>query len=64
MPDEYYPEKMVEWHSVGNIGNCYGGLRIGICEQQRYWWSIENYDGDDWEEIDGILYYILRERTK
>jgi len=48
---------------VGNIGNYYGGLCIKK-EGQKYFWSITNYDGDDWEEIPESLYVSLHEYEK
>ncbi len=44
--------------SIGKIGNYYGGLRVCICDEKHYW-SIENWDGDNWEEISEQLYDLL-----
>ncbi len=44
---------------VGEIGNYYGGLSIKE-EDGHFFWSIENYDGDDWEEIPRYLYIAIR----
>jgi hypothetical protein len=41
--------------SVGTIGNHYGGLNIKKVKGQCYW-SIENWDGNHWEEIPQYLY--------
>lgn len=40
---------------IGGIGNYYGGLSVKE-EDGKYFWSIENYDGHDWEEIPKSLY--------
>jgi hypothetical protein len=44
--------------SIGDIGNYYGGL-CAKEEDGRFFWSIENYDGHDWEEIPKYLYDAL-----
>lgn len=50
---------------IGNIGNYYGSLKIKD-EDGKFYWSIENYDGEDWEEIGDVVfdtpinYYIER----
>ena len=43
---------------VGGIGNYYGGLRVKE-SIGKFMWSIENYDGDHWEEIPESLYIEL-----
>lgn len=43
---------------VGNIGNYYGGLVVKS-ENDKYYWSITNYNGDSWEEIPEYLYDAL-----
>jgi hypothetical protein len=43
---------------IGNIGNYYGGLHIKKVND-KFYWSIENYDGHDWEEIPESLYNEL-----
>lgn len=48
----------METKYIGNIGNYYGGLNIKK-DDDKYYWSIENYDGDDWEEIPESLYNEL-----
>lgn len=45
-------------HSIGEIGNYYGGLLIKK-EKGKYFWSIENYSGCEWEEITESLYKEL-----
>ena len=39
-------------------GNYYGGLWVKK-EGQRFWWSIECYNGHKWEEISEVLYNAL-----
>ena len=41
--------------AIGGIGNYYGGLAVKR-EAGKCYWSIENYDGDDWEEIPETLF--------
>jgi hypothetical protein len=43
---------------IGAISNYYGGLRVKE-EAGKFWWSIENFDGDLWEEIPESLYLEL-----
>lgn len=43
---------------IGNIGNYYGGLCV-MEEDGKYFWSIENHDGHDWDEIPKYLYDSL-----
>ena len=40
---------------IGEIGNYYGQLEVKI-ENEKYYWSIENWDGNYWEEIPKSLY--------
>jgi hypothetical protein len=49
---------MSETQSIGEIGNCYGGLEVKE-EDGRYFWSIENCDGHYWEEIPEYLFLDL-----
>ena len=49
---------MSEERSIGRIGNYYGGLNIKK-ENGLFYWSIENYDGNHWEEIPESLYLEL-----
>lgn len=44
--------------SIGAIGNYYGGLSIKKVDD-KYHWSIENWNGDHWEEIPESLYLEL-----
>ena len=46
--------------SIGEIGNYYGGLVVKE-QDGRYWWSIENYDGNSWDEIPKRLFDALVE---
>jgi hypothetical protein len=54
-------------NTVGLIGNYYGSLNIKD-ENGVYFWSIENWDGNYWEEIPKSLYNALvkfeRQRRK
>lgn len=43
---------------IGSIGNYYGCLRVKE-QDGKFFWSIENHDGDDWEEIPASLYREL-----
>lgn len=43
---------------IGEIGNYYGGLSVKESDR-KYFWSIENWDGDNWEEIPKYLYDAL-----
>lgn len=45
---------------IGDIGNYYGGLSVKECDG-RFFWSIENYSGHNWEEIPKPLYDALVE---
>jgi hypothetical protein len=45
---------------IGNIGNYYGGLSVKT-EDNKCYWSIENYTGYHWEEIPDSLYRALVE---
>lgn len=52
-----------EIRNVGKIGNCYGGLNI-LEKDGSFFWSIENYNGDDWEEITKELFEQLEKHDK
>ena len=43
---------------IGGIGNYYGNLKVKQ-EDCRFAWSIENWDGDEWEEIPEYLFAAL-----
>lgn len=45
-------EKLMEprEETIGNIENYYGGLVVKS-ENGKFYWSITNYDGDNWDEI-------------
>ncbi len=49
---------MADVKRVGNIGNYYGGLEVKE-EDGKFYWSIENWDGSEWEEITETLYRAL-----
>jgi len=49
---------MGEEREIGTIGNFYGGLNVKA-EGGKFFWSIENYDGNHWEEISEHLYRAL-----
>jgi hypothetical protein len=40
---------------IGSIKNYYGGLSIKE-EDGKFYWSIEDYNGDEWEEIPKSLF--------
>jgi hypothetical protein len=42
-------------YSPDGIGNYYGGLNICRVDENCYW-SIENYNGDDWSQIPEMLF--------
>lgn len=44
--------------TIGCIGNYYGALEVKE-DAGKYWWSIENWDGHEWEEIPESLYREL-----
>ena len=44
--------------TIGKIGNYYGGLNVKA-EEDRFYWSIEDWDGHSWEEIPEALYRAL-----
>jgi len=43
---------------IGKIGNYYGSLSVKT-EGGKHYWSIENWDGDYWEEIPAELFDAL-----
>jgi len=43
---------------IGEIGNYYGGLKVKE-EDGKFFWSIENWNGDSWNEIPQYLYDAL-----
>tara|TARA_R110000851_G_scaffold201429_1_gene352665 strand:- start:306 stop:491 length:186 start_codon:yes stop_codon:yes gene_type:complete len=45
-------------HGIGLIGNYYGGLSVKS-EGDKFFWSIEDYSGEDWQEITERLYMEL-----
>ena len=49
---------MSDEKSIGTIGNYYGGLSVKT-ENDMFYWSIEDWDGESWEEITKELYDAL-----
>lgn len=43
---------------IGTICNYYGSLKVQQ-EDGRFFWAIENWDGDRWEEIPEYLFLAL-----
>ena len=43
---------------IGEIENYYGGLSVKT-EGGKYYWSIEDYNGEHWEEIPATLFEAL-----
>jgi hypothetical protein len=48
----------LEAKSIGSISNLYGGLHVRETIG-KFFWSIENWDGFEWEEIPESLYREL-----
>lgn len=44
--------------AIGCICNYYGGLTVKN-EDGRFFWAIEDWDGEDWDEIPKYLYEAL-----
>lgn len=40
---------------IGDIGNYYGHLSVKV-SGDKFFWSIENWDGHHWQEIPKSLY--------
>ena len=56
-----------EQFEVKDIGNYYGGLHVMKKISplgDRYYWSIENYSGHSWFEIEKELYVQLKKRKR
>ena len=43
---------------IGDIDNYYGGLSVSSADN-KFYWSIENWDGYYWKEIPEELYMAL-----
>ena len=43
---------------IGTISNYYGGLNI-VEKEGKYYWSLDNYDGNRWEQIPQYLFDSL-----
>ena len=48
---------------IGEIGNYYGGLTVKS-EDGKFYWSIQDWDGDHWLEIPEDLYKSLMNYEK
>ncbi len=48
----------MEHKEIGMIGNYYGCLNVKK-EGDKYYWSIEDYNGHEWHEIPEYLYKAL-----
>lgn len=44
--------------NIGEIENYYGGLSVSSNEG-KFYWSIEDWDGENWKEIPEELYMSL-----
>tara|TARA_R110000851_G_scaffold73658_3_gene162459 strand:+ start:1486 stop:1686 length:201 start_codon:yes stop_codon:yes gene_type:complete len=48
---------------IGLIGNTYGNLSVKVEQDSNgkplYYWSIEDWSGDDWYRIDKTLFTAL-----
>lgn len=60
--------KKQKWKQVGNIGNYYGGLHV-LERDGKFYWVIENWDGEpnpdtDGEEIPEALYRELLKQKR
>lgn len=53
----------IEHRTIGSIGNYYGDLSVKS-KNGKFFWSIENYNGDHWEEISKELYTELLKHDK
>ena len=51
------PEHVAEF-DVGEIGNYYGNLTVKVKNGNAHW-SIENWDGHNWQQIPDYLYFAL-----
>ncbi|MFJ1573019.1 hypothetical protein ACIOAU_15770 [Pseudomonas sp. NPDC088322] len=45
----------INFRNIGDIGNAYGGLAVKQ-EGGKFFWSIENWDGYEWQEIPKSLF--------
>lgn len=57
-PTNARPPEDTAPRGIGEIGNFYGGLSVKT-ENGKHYWSIENYNGENWEEIPPELFYVL-----
>ena len=49
-----------ERREIGEVGNYYGGLSTKQ-DDGNFYWSIENYDGENWREITKELFNELND---
>lgn len=49
--------------TIGNISNYYGGLSVKQ-ENGKFFWSIENWDGQHWSEVPEYLFKALNRYEK
>ena len=49
---------MGDERGIGEVGNYYGGISVKQNEGE-YFWSIEDWDGDNWREIPKYLFDAL-----
>ena len=47
-----------ECTAIGGVCNYYGSLSVAE-DNGKFYWSIENWDGHDWEAIPEALYLEL-----
>lgn len=49
--------------SIGDISNYYGGLSVKT-DGGKHYWSIDDYNGNEWKEIPENLYRVLVQYEK
>lgn len=67
--DEQPDEERLEILQIHNgPSNYYGGINIALGHDGLTWWSVTNWNGDNWDPCPRYLYDALvcfeRERTK
>ena len=45
-----------------DVGNYYGNLKLKV-DEGKFFWCVENYDGDNWKEISESLYKTLMQHA-
>ena len=58
MENEQVSQENPSPRSIGEIGNYYGGLSVKT-DNGKHYWSIENFDGFEWDEIPASLFEEL-----